>query len=163
MKSLSNISRWILKKKKGNNSNKSNHYGLAIYGGLYKLKWEYKANSPSQRGGASSWKDFTEEVKSEMIFEEFIHLFIHSFVHSTFTEYFIIQSTFISTYYAPSVRDTAIIKIESLLSGASFQWKDKNKQLKDCPGGPVVKNPPANVRDTGSISSLGRFHIPQGN
>ena len=44
MKSLSNISRWILKKKKGNKSNKSNHYGLAIYGGLYKLKWEYKAN-----------------------------------------------------------------------------------------------------------------------
>lgn len=74
-------------KKKRNNNNKRNHYGLAIYGGLYKLKWEDKTKSPSQRGGPSSWKDFREEVKFEMIFEEFIHLFIHSFVHSTFTEY----------------------------------------------------------------------------
>ena len=27
-------------------------------------------------------------------------------------------------------------------------------------GGPVVKNPSANVGDTGSISGLGRFHMP---
>ena len=31
------------------------------------------------------------------------------------------------------------------------------------PSGPVVKNPPANARDTGSIPDLGRFHMPQGN
>ena len=28
----------------------------------------------------------------------------------------------------------------------------------DFPGGPVVKNLPANAGDTGSISGLGRFH-----
>ena len=30
-------------------------------------------------------------------------------------------------------------------------------------GGPVVKNPPANAGDTGSISGLGRFHTPCSN
>ena len=30
------------------------------------------------------------------------------------------------------------------------------------PCGPVVKNPPANTRDTGSIPGLGRSHMPQG-
>ena len=29
----------------------------------------------------------------------------------------------------------------------------------DFPGGPVVKNPPANAGDMGSISGLGRFHL----
>ena len=31
------------------------------------------------------------------------------------------------------------------------------------PGGPMVKNLPANAGDTGSIPDLGRFHVPQGN
>ena len=31
------------------------------------------------------------------------------------------------------------------------------------PGGSVVKNPPANAGDTGSIPDLGRSHIPQSN
>ena len=30
-------------------------------------------------------------------------------------------------------------------------------------GGPVAKNPPASAGDTGSIPSLGRFHMPQSN
>ena len=30
----------------------------------------------------------------------------------------------------------------------------------DFPGGSVVKNPPANVRDTDSIPDLGRSHVP---
>ena len=30
-------------------------------------------------------------------------------------------------------------------------------------GGPVIKNPPANAENTGSIPTLGRFHILQGN
>ena len=29
----------------------------------------------------------------------------------------------------------------------------------DFPGGPVVKNPPANAEDMGSIPGLGRFHM----
>ena len=33
----------------------------------------------------------------------------------------------------------------------------------DFPGGPVVKNPPANAENTGLISGPGRFHMPQGN
>ena len=33
----------------------------------------------------------------------------------------------------------------------------------DFPGGPVIKNLPANVRDTGSISCLGRFLLPWAN
>lgn len=31
--------------------------------------------------------------------------------------------------------------------------------LQDFAGGPVVRNPPANPRNMGSISSLGRFHM----
>lgn len=38
-----------------------------------------------------------------------------------------------------------------------------NKVVKDFPGGPMVKNPPANSRDTGSIPGLGGFYRPQGN
>ena len=33
----------------------------------------------------------------------------------------------------------------------------------DFPGGPVVKNPPANAGDAGLILGLGRFHLPRGN
>ena len=32
----------------------------------------------------------------------------------------------------------------------------------DFPGGPVVKNPPANAGDTGLIPGQGRFHVQQG-
>ena len=32
-----------------------------------------------------------------------------------------------------------------------------------CPSGPVVKNPPANAGDTGSISYPGRSHMPRSN
>ena len=33
----------------------------------------------------------------------------------------------------------------------------------DFPGGPEIKNMPANAEDTGSIPGPGRFHIPSGN
>ena len=35
--------------------------------------------------------------------------------------------------------------------------------LQDSPGGPGVKNPPANARCTDSIPGLGRSHVPWGN
>ena len=35
--------------------------------------------------------------------------------------------------------------------------------LQDFPGGPVVRNSPANARDTSSTPGLGRFHVSQGN
>ena len=34
---------------------------------------------------------------------------------------------------------------------------------RDCPGGPIVKNLPANAGDTGSVPGWGRFHMPWGN
>ena len=46
-------------------------------------------------------------------------------------------------------------------------WKIKKelqrKYLWDFPGGAVVKNPPANAGDTGSIPALGRSHMPWSN
>ena len=48
------------------------------------------------------------------------------------------------------------------------QRKQTNKQntslkrpMWDFPGGPVVKNPPANAEDTVLIPGPGRFHMPQ--
>ena len=38
-----------------------------------------------------------------------------------------------------------------------------NKSLRDFPGGAVVKNPPANAGDMGSIPGPGRSHMPQSN
>ena len=37
------------------------------------------------------------------------------------------------------------------------------KLLLDFPGGPVVKNPPADAGDTGSIPGPGRSHMPWNN
>ena len=37
------------------------------------------------------------------------------------------------------------------------------KKTESFPGGPVVNNPPANAKDTGSIPGLGRLHMPRGN
>ena len=39
----------------------------------------------------------------------------------------------------------------------------REKKTKDLHGGPVVKNPPANAGDMGSVPNPGRSHIPQGN
>ena len=36
----------------------------------------------------------------------------------------------------------------------------QKKVPKDFPGGLVVKNPPCNAGDTGSIPGLGRSHMP---
>ena len=40
---------------------------------------------------------------------------------------------------------------------------DKNAYLRDFPGGAVVKNPPANAGDMGSIPGPGGSHMPQSN
>ena len=37
------------------------------------------------------------------------------------------------------------------------------KLIMDFPGGPVVKNPPANAGETGLILGPGRSHMPWGN
>ena len=41
--------------------------------------------------------------------------------------------------------------------------KDKKKKKRDFRGGAVVKNPPANAGDTGSIPGPGRSHMPRSN
>ena len=38
---------------------------------------------------------------------------------------------------------------------------NQKMQFQDFPGGAMVKNPPANAEDTGSISGPGRSHMPQ--
>ena len=46
---------------------------------------------------------------------------------------------------------------------SSREDKTNNNNNRDFPGGAVVKNPPANAGDTGSIPGLGRSHMPQSN
>ena len=41
--------------------------------------------------------------------------------------------------------------------------KKKINNFQDLPGGPVVKNLPANAGDTGSVPRLGRSHVPRSN
>ena len=55
-------------------------------------------------------------------------------------------------------------KVISVVQGRSDSSLDKGdgKSKEICggfPGGPVVKNPPCNARDTGSIPGLGRSHM----
>ena len=42
-------------------------------------------------------------------------------------------------------------------------YKKKKKSDLDFPGGPVVKNPPANAGNMGMIPGSGRFHMLEGN
>ena len=41
--------------------------------------------------------------------------------------------------------------------------KHKNTEVRDFPGGAVVKNPPANTGDTGSSPGPGRSHMLRSN
>ena len=41
--------------------------------------------------------------------------------------------------------------------------KEDTLMVEDFPGGPVVRNPPANARDMGSIPGPGRSHMLWGN
>ena len=49
------------------------------------------------------------------------------------------------------------------MKGGEYKCRVFKMQLRDFPGGAVVKNPPANAGDTGSIPGLGRSHMPQSN
>ena len=73
--------------------------------------------------------------------------------------------------------DSDIEMIPLLSPYFSFSWRKakleclagqtrpcvKNKESGDFPGGAVVKNPPANAGDTGSIPGPGRSHMLQSN
>ena len=41
-------------------------------------------------------------------------------------------------------------------------WFYKKMYALDFPGGPMVRNPPANAEDMGSVPSLGKSHMPWG-
>ena len=56
------------------------------------------------------------------------------------------------------------------MAGLNIKWLKgnglinyKQKMGKGFPGGAVVKNPPVNAEDTGSIPGPGRSHIPRSN
>ena len=44
-----------------------------------------------------------------------------------------------------------------------INWFTSKKWELDFPGGPVVKNPPADAGDTGSVPGPGRSHMPLSN
>ena len=73
---------------------------------------------------------------------------------------------FLSTYLAPGTVLDAINKISKQLM-KSVKKLSSYKSLLSCkgdfPGGSVVKNPPANARDTVSIPGPGRSHMLQNN
>ena len=49
------------------------------------------------------------------------------------------------------------------LSADKFFFSERHKDTdEDFPGGPVVKDLPANTGDVGLIPGPGRFHMPQG-
>ena len=54
-------------------------------------------------------------------------------------------------------------KNEHVLHFAVFYLINKIQTKRDFPGGPVVKNLPANAGDLGSTPELGRFLMQQGN
>ena len=49
--------------------------------------------------------------------------------------------------------------IYNIIKLNSYSHSNKNKMLLDFPGGPVVKNVPANAGDMGVIPALGRSHM----
>ena len=52
---------------------------------------------------------------------------------------------------------------KELLIHAVQQSKPVRAEVWEFPGGPVVKNTPANAGDLDLILGLGRFHMPHGN
>ena len=52
---------------------------------------------------------------------------------------------------------------QSITTIISIKMSKKKQKLRGFPGGPVVKNPPANAGDTGSSPGPGRSYMPQSN
>ena len=64
------------------------------------------------------------------------------------------------------IKNKTIITIQQFYSWVFTGRKQKHWFKKidiNFPGGPVVKNSPANAADMGSIPGPGKFHMPQGN
>ena len=54
-------------------------------------------------------------------------------------------------------------KSQISLSCVYYRICSKEDEKRDLPGGPVVKNPPANAGDMGLIPGLGGFHMAWSN
>ena len=54
-------------------------------------------------------------------------------------------------------------KYKWMLHSLVIKKESKFKAILDFPGGTVDKNSPANAGDMGSISHLGKYHMPQSN
>ena len=65
----------------------------------------------------------------------------------------IVAKIFIITYYIPAT----VLGFSHTLS----HLIPSRIPYRDFPGGPVVKNPPSNAGDMGSIPGLGRSHMPR--
>ena len=74
-----------------------------------------------------------------------------------------VVSTLRSLHFSGGDKHSIITKKFTYLQIVIRAVKDKNRELRDFPGGAVVKNPPANAGDTGSSPGLGRSHMPRSN
>ena len=67
-------------------------------------------------------------------------------------------------YHEESEKTTHKIKYLQLKYMIRFWYPEYMKNYyRDFPGGPVVKQPPANTGHRGSVPGLGRSHKPRGN
>ena len=82
-------------------------------------------------------------------------IFYHEKDRALFTFFFLLTFTALLLGHKCSVCVTIYLCIHVYLHAHL-------KFFLDFPGGPMVKNPPANAGDTGSIPNPGRLHMPQG-
>ena len=68
-----------------------------------------------------------------------------------------------SSLHLPSHRPPLAMLSLRIVTAFSHILTSKSVSSADFPGGPVVKNPPASARDTGSIPGPGRSHMPWSN
>ena len=69
---------------------------------------------------------------------------------------------FVITYMGKESEKEYICVLMNMLCNKVLE-ENENCVFWDFPGGTVVKNPPANAGDTGSIPGPGRSHMPRSN
>ena len=61
------------------------------------------------------------------------------------------------------IKGVTDINLNEIPVKLAYSYISKNKDIRDFPGGTVVKNPPANAGDMGSSPGPGRSHMPRSN